>query len=51
MVENLARRRRRALADRGDGLAARGDEAVAEDGSLGQDVAHEHTVEWLRHLY
>ena len=45
MIERFARGRRRTLADRGDGLAAQRDIAVAQDGLGGDHVALDHAIE------
>ena len=46
VIDGLVRRRRRALADRGDGLAAHRDVAVRDDGVAGDHLADDHAVEW-----
>ena len=45
VVQHLGGGRRLALADGGDGLAARGDETLGENGVGADHVAHEHPVE------
>jgi len=46
VIDDLVRRRRRALADRRDRLAAHGDVAVRDDGVAGGHLADDHAVEW-----
>ncbi len=45
MIQHACRRRRLALADRGNGLAAHRDEAVLQDGLGGDHVASDHEIE------
>ncbi len=50
MVLRVARGRRRALADGGDGLAADGDIAAPNDLLGGHNVADEDAIERIRHF-
>jgi len=46
VIDGPMRRRRRALADRGDRLAAHRDVAVRDDGVAGDHLADDHPIEW-----
>ena len=46
VIDGLVRGRRRALADRGDRLAAHRDVAVRDDGVAGDHLADDHPIEW-----